>query len=262
MGSGRQVAWVLIISKTRVKIMLTLSEVLLNHHVVSLMDQRLLGKALLQSQAAAVSQARGDQLLAPSLTPNQTYVSKRSVSPMPRASTPTTRSGVYFNNCEVFEEAMMHPAQVVSISRGASVVPILPTGKPMPQPPQLVVKPPGEKASGAALMPSGSMRVSEKQHPIPNSKRGGASFATGEERGTKRLRTEGKKLSSEEISFIEAALALSEPRLSSTKPSKQAIHKVTPLATAKSSLNALPPPPFFLGPNQDGMKNSPTTPSA
>ena len=177
---------------------------------------------------------------------------------------PLSKSGVYFNNCEVFHD--MHPSQVKYSVKHATVFPSLP-GQPMSQPPRLVTREPRNGVVTAEIPPQAADNLEcEKVHSLGRNqsqylKRRNNSSVAPEERATKRCRLEKKSqtLSGEERVFIEAALALSASADSAS--ARKAPHKITPTVAAKSEVQALPPPPFFLASNpldhKDTSKKSP-----
>lgn len=139
-------------------------------------------------------------------------------------------SGVYFNDREVPPE--MH---VPLSSRGAPVVQRLPSGKPMPQPPRLMMT----KVSGSVIKPY------DTELEFSQNKRKPESQDDSEGNRTKRARTSTCKvpLTSEQEAFIEAALALTNVKNTVDKQSP----RTCPMDLSKSPLRgALPPPPFSL----------------
>eukprot|EP00428_Durinskia_dybowskii_P046344 CAMPEP_0170343384 /NCGR_PEP_ID=MMETSP0116_2-20130129/72865_1 /TAXON_ID=400756 /ORGANISM="Durinskia baltica, Strain CSIRO CS-38" /LENGTH=202 /DNA_ID=CAMNT_0010597033 /DNA_START=1 /DNA_END=609 /DNA_ORIENTATION=+ len=146
-----------------------------------------------------------------------------------------SRSGVYFNDREVPQD--MH---VPFISRSVYAAPKLPSGKPMPQPPRLVM------TTVTRQIP----QVRESEVEVSTNKR----QQEGEgnhDRESKRLRTGSNSLTTEQEAFIEAALALTSVRNAGQQPSL----KSSPFHSSTSALRgALPPPPFSLSTRLDFSK--------
>jgi hypothetical protein len=157
-------------------------------------------------------------------------------------------TGVYYDNREV--QLDMHPSQIRFSKVYTCVVPRLPLGKPMPQPPRTLgatnLLPSLEvtnENSESTVIPLATEThdyrtssptqeaSSEKKHKL-------ASEETKEETRAKRQRI----LSKDQLSFLEAALALSELGAGPANPSPS----TSPYKSPKSALLALPPPPFFL----------------
>jgi hypothetical protein len=229
--------------------MLTLRvvEVLINHHAISLMDQRaVIGKGVFLDPSLSAMQA-GEQSQAPAV--------KHSSANLVPPSTQPARTGVYFNNCEVFHD--MHPSQVVYPVRYTSLVPSLPsTGKPMPRPPSLMTQRPCDDVVTAKNnLPVLDIRDRENvdhnnQGDSEDLKRKSNSMEPEPKRC--RLEEKSKTLSIEQQVFVEAALALSESWI----PSRKSSRKITPTTSPKSALEALPPPPFFLAANHLDLKDT------
>lgn len=147
-----------------------------------------------------------------------------------------SRSGVYFNDREVPQD--MH---VPFISRPVHAAPKLPSGKPMPQPPRLVM------TNLTRQFP----QVRESESEVSSNKRQQDREGNDEQRETKRLRTGSKSLTTEQEAFIEAALALTSVRNAGQHPS----NKASPFHASSSALRgALPPPPFSLSARLDVSK--------
>jgi len=141
-------------------------------------------------------------------------------------------TGVYFNNKEVPQE-MHFPCTGRKTSSG----PKLPTGKPMPQPPRLMMSSTpsfGPHANGQA---SKHFEIGDKRE---------SSSEPCDSREAKRTKTQPPKdpLTSDQEAFIEAALALASVKNDSGQESPS---EITPCHSPKSVLRAaLPPPPFSL----------------
>ena len=149
-----------------------------------------------------------------------------------------SRSGVYFNDREVPQD--MH---VPFISRSVYVAPKLPSGKPMPQPPRLVM------TTVTRQFPQ--VRDSKVEVSTTGSKRQQEGEGNHDDREAKRLRTGSKSLTTEQEAFIEAALALTSVRNAGQQPSS----KASPSHSSTSALlGALPPPPFSLSSRLDVSK--------
>lgn len=145
------------------------------------------------------------------------------------------RSGVYFNNHEVPQE--MHiPA---SSPQSAPADPRLPSGKPMPRPPRLMMTALGINAT--------TLMSSKVSNIVARDKRKHGASEEGERQPTKRVRhnVPSAALTSEQCALIEAALALASVKASSA--GRKSPSNITPMASPKSKLpSALPPPPFRL----------------
>jgi hypothetical protein len=181
------------------------------------------------------------------------------------------RSGVYFNNCEIFNE--MHPSQVHYKVHHATNVVNLPMGKPLARPPFLGVKKP--RCAAPPVTDSNSAEESESKKADGSRKRErgqtGSSDTEGAEEEnledddpSKRCRIDGivrqsnkKKLSGEETLFLEAALALSVSKFlgttttttttkeNRTNPAPQNNRRsVSPTPTLPGQQTMMPPPPF------------------
>lgn len=152
-----------------------------------------------------------------------------------------SRSGVYFNDREVPQD--MH---VPFISRSVYAAPKLPSGKPMPQPPRLVM----------TTVTRGQIpQVRESEGEVSSNKRQQEGEGNHEDRESKRLRTGSKSLTTEQEAFIEAALALTSVRNAGQQhPSS----KASPFHSSTNALRgALPPPPFSLSTRLDVSKPHP-----
>lgn len=149
-------------------------------------------------------------------------------------------SGVYFNNREVPQE--MH---IRCLPRQAPAEPYLPSGKPMPQPPRLMITPVGTKTNQQSSEALGG--ATTIQPSATGDKRKSASVEVDEEkRSTKRSRSADaadNALTSEQQGFIEAALALAKVKNSPGRKSPSTIALASYPAKTKL-LSALPPPPF------------------
>jgi hypothetical protein len=178
-------------------------------------------------------------------------------------SSDSMRSGVYFNNCEIFNE--MHPSQVHYKVHHATNVTNLPTGKPLARPPFLGLK----KPRCAAAEESESKKV-EGSHKRERGQASSSDTDGGDEENleyddpSKRCRMDGivpqsnkKKLFSEETSSLEAALALTlfsgttttnnnnTTKGSMTIPAPQNNRRsVSPTPTLSGQQPMMPPPPF------------------
>lgn len=126
----------------------------------------------------------------------------------------TARSGVYFNNHQIFDSR--HPAQVEYKAIFESKVPDLPVGIPLAEPPRLFTS-----ASKPALKKIVPMKRKESLSQPTRSMSGKGSIDVGKEKPSSRTRcNEGiisipKRLSREEYLFLEAAILLSASKASS-----------------------------------------------
>lgn len=161
---------------------------------------------------------------------------------LPKASEPNTvepqsmnGTGVYFNNREVPQN--MH---VPCSSRANAGVPSLPIGKPMPQPPKLM--------SRMAPLSADNVCNSGRIEQTKSTNKRGQTPELRDERPSKRVRTtpQPDALSSEQKCFLEAALALSSVR-NSTSPS---------FSPKNKKHGGLPPPPFSLSHSNDRQENA------
>ena len=182
-------------------------------------------------------------------------------------SSNSMRSGVYFNNCEIFNE--MHPSQVHYKVHHATNVTNLPMGKPLARPPFLGLK---KRCAAPSVTDSNSAEESESKKVEGSHKRergqtsssdsdGGKEENLEDDDPSKRCRMDGivpqsnrKKLSSEETSSLEAALALSKlsgtittttikgnRAISATQNNRRS---VSPTPTLSGQQTMMPPPPF------------------
>ena len=178
------------------------------------------------------------------------------------------RSGVYFDNREIFNTR--HPSQVHYNVRHVTKVLNLPVGMPLPKPPGLCVinhpfPPLSKPGTEESLQQKTDESQSEKEAPCARKRKrereekGSEEEGKLEDRPSKRSRIDitvtsisNKKLSSEERLFLEAAIALSASKISgptkeANTPSQQSEQSVSP----KPSGQAMPPPPppcsFFQG---------------
>ena len=180
------------------------------------------------------------------------------------ADSDLTKTGVYFNNREIHYD--MHPVQVRYSNRYSTAVPQLPLGKPMPQAPTL----PNQltpldgtidqafQEGSIALSHHNQDRVRDDLHHIlcekvdhddsellPRHKRQRAEKSTEQESRTTPTDPPPQiPISKEQLSFIEAALALSELSVTSSERSPRSV------------LQALPPPPFFLSSHNWDLKDT------
>ena len=157
-------------------------------------------------------------------------------------------TGVYYDNREV--QLDMHPSHIRFSKVSTSVVQGLPLGKPMPQPPRtLVVTNPlpivevtNESLESTAIALATEIRDDRTSSPTQEASSGKkhklASEETTEESREKRQRV----LSKDQLSFVEAALALSGVGTAPPLPSPS----TSPYKSPKSVMLALPPPPFFM----------------
>ncbi|MGK3743729.1 MAG: hypothetical protein ACI90V_010588 [Bacillariaceae sp.] len=178
------------------------------------------------------------------------------------------RSGVYFNNCEIFNE--MHPSQVHYKFRHVTKAANLPIGKPLARPPYLGVTKPRcaalfiDSNSSAEDEPEskkvdGSRKRDRGQKSSSNTE-GGEEENLEDNDPSKRCRMDStrpsnkKKLSGEEKLFLEAALALSVSKLSATTTTTTKENKILPAPqnnrrsvspTPPSGQQAMMPPPPF-----------------
>jgi hypothetical protein len=156
-------------------------------------------------------------------------------------------TGVYYDNREV--QLDMHPLHIRFSKVYTSVVPRLPLGKPMPQPPRTLVATnplPSVEVTNENLEPTVISLATEicdyrtsspTQEATLGKKYKLVSEETKEETWAKRQRV----LSKDQLTFLEAALALSELGAAPPKPSPSTSSYKSP----KSILLALPPPPFL-----------------
>jgi hypothetical protein len=173
-------------------------------------------------------------------------------------------TGVYYNNQEV--QIDMHPSQIRFSKVYTSAVLRLPLGKPMPQPPTLVATNPlpvveatNENSESTAIALATDTRYVRTSSPTQEASLGEkhklASEETKDETRTKRQRV----LSKDQLSFVEAALALSELSGAPPKPSPS----TSPYRSPNSVLRALPPPPFCLPASRlDPKQNTPSSMAA
>jgi hypothetical protein len=184
------------------------------------------------------------------------------------------RSGVYFNNCEIFNE--MHPSQVHYQVRHVTKVATLPMGKPLARPHFLGVKkprcaaPPVTDSNSAEEFESKKVdgsRKRERGQTSSSNTEGGEEENVEDDDPSKRCRMDGivcpsnkKRLSGEETLFLEAALALSVSKFSGTTTTTttttttkenrtisapQNNRRSVPLTpTLSGQQTMMPPPPF------------------
>jgi hypothetical protein len=232
---------------------MTLAAFWLNQQVLSLLNQRaILGKLVVSDSLLANAQLREDGGARIGIVPcpptqimsgQVCYGATTLLSSGPHTKGRAAGTGVYFNNCEVSQE--MHPSQMSHAVRYTTcIVPSLPEGKPMSQPPQLLT----QVSRDGAVTPEESSQVSdieqretddpnERNEVISKACKRDRPFHNSEEKRAKRARPDAREpesLSTEQKAFVEAALALKSYAM------------VTPTYPPKSLLNALPPPPFSL----------------
>jgi hypothetical protein len=231
---------------------MTLAAFWLNQQVLSLMNQRaILGKRVVSDSFLADAQLREDGRARIGIVPcpptqikagQVCYGAKTPLSSGPHTNGRAAGTGVYFNNYEVLQE--MHPSQMSHAVRYTSIVPSLPEGKPMSQPPQLLT----QVSRDGAVTPEESSQVSdneqretddpnERNEVISKACKRNHRFHDSEDRPAKLARPDAREpesLSTDQKAFVEAALAL------------KSYAKVTPTYPPKSHLSALPPPPFSL----------------
>lgn len=180
-------------------------------------------------------------------------------------SSNSMRSGVYFNNCEIFNE--MHPSQVHYKVHHATNVTNLPMGKPLARPPFLGLKKVASPVTDSNSAEESESKKVEGSHKRERGQTSSSDTDGGEEENledddpSKRCRMDGivpqsnrKKLSSEETSSLEAALALSKlsgtittttikgnRTISATQNNRRS---VSPTPTLSGQQTMMPPPPF------------------
>jgi hypothetical protein len=167
-------------------------------------------------------------------------------------------TGVYYDNREVRLE--MHPSHIRFSKVCTSVVPELPLGKPMPQPPRALVATnplPSVEFTNENLgftYLATKIRSYRTSSPTKEASLGKkhklASEEIKEESRAKRQRV----LSKDQLSFVEAALALSG--LGAAPPMPSPSPSTSPYKSPNSVMLALPPPPFFMLEQVNGSLSS------